>query len=96
MINQPAIITAQNTANQKQSDDTVDLFRANKLLGVKQFDRGRAIWYSKTVGKDKWDGLMYQAKKDLRVYAVGIHGRSDGKPRDGKPRDFTVGYKFVI
>ena len=43
------------------------------------------------MGKDKWDGLMYQAKKDLRVYAVGIFG-----PQDGKPRDFTVGYKFVI
>jgi hypothetical protein len=34
---------------------------------------------------------MYQAKKDLRVYAVGIFG-----PYDDKPRDFTVGYKFVI
>ena len=34
---------------------------------------------------------MYQAKRDLRVYAVGIHG-----PVNGKPRDFTVGYKFVI
>ena len=40
MINQPAIITTYNTANQKQTDDTVALFRANKLSGVKKFDRG--------------------------------------------------------
>ena len=92
MIDKPAIITTQNTANQKQTDDTVELFRANKLSGVKQFDRdGLRGFDFVAVGKDKWDGLMYQAKKDLRVYAVGIFG-----PNDAKPRDFTVGYKFVI
>jgi len=43
------------------------------------------------VGKNAWDGLMFEAKKHVRVYAVGIYG-----PRDDKPRDFTVGYKYVI
>jgi hypothetical protein len=43
------------------------------------------------VGKFEWDGLMFEAKKDVRFYAVGIHG-----PWDNKPRDFTVGYKYVI
>ena len=34
---------------------------------------------------------MFEAKKHVRVYAVGIHG-----PIDIKPRDFTVGYKYVV
>jgi hypothetical protein len=34
---------------------------------------------------------MFEAKKHVRVYGVGIHG-----PEDDEPRDFTVGYKYVI
>jgi hypothetical protein len=44
-----------------------------------------------TVGKNKWDALIFEAKRDLRVYAIGIYG-----PKDDKPRDFTIGYKYII
>ena len=43
------------------------------------------------VGKDKWDALIFEAKRDIRVYAIAIHG-----PSDDKPRDFTIGYKYII
>jgi hypothetical protein len=34
---------------------------------------------------------MFEAKRDIRVYAIGIFG-----PKDDNPRDFTVGYKYII
>jgi hypothetical protein len=34
---------------------------------------------------------MFEAKKHVILYAVSIHG-----PKDEKPRDFTVGYKYVF
>ena len=34
---------------------------------------------------------MFEAKRDIRVYAIGIFG-----PIDDKPRDFTVGYKYNV
>ncbi len=43
------------------------------------------------IGKDKWDALIFEPKRDIRVYAIAIHG-----PYDNKPRDFTIGYKYII
>ncbi len=34
---------------------------------------------------------MFEAKKGIRVYAIGIYG-----PSDDKPRDFTIGYKYNV
>jgi hypothetical protein len=59
---------------------------------MKSFERtGELDSSSWSVGKDKWDALIFEAKRDIRVYAIGIHG-----PKDDKPRDFTIGYKYII
>ena len=43
------------------------------------------------VGKDKWDALIFEAKRDIRVHGIGIHG-----PFDNSQQDFTIGYKYII
>ena len=61
-------------------------------LSFKSFERTGGLrsthWY---VCKDRWDALIFEAKRDIRVYAIAIH-----VPCDDKPRDFTIGYKYII
>ena len=66
--------------------------RVGLLPGVQTLERaGNNEGSSWDVGKNDLDALIFEAKRDIRVYAVGIHG-----PKDDKPRDFTVGYKYII
>ena len=64
----------------------------NHLSSVKSFERvGEASDNSWSVDKDQWDALIFEAKRDIRVYAIGING-----PKDDKSKDFTIGYKYII
>lgn len=58
---------------------------------LESFERTGKLEGQWTVDKDKWDALIFEAKKDMRVFGIGIHG-----PKDDKPRDFTIGYKYII
>ena len=49
-------------------------YRFNKLSSVKSFERVGETGKNWTVKKDKWDALIFEAKRDIRVYAIGIHG----------------------
>lgn len=45
-------------------------------------------WY---IGRDRWDGIIFQPTRDIRVYGCGIY---EGFPT--APRAFKFGYKFTI
>ena len=55
------------------------------------FERARNFDHHVEPGKDKWNAAIFEAKKDIRLYAIAIQG-----PNDNKPRDFTIGYKYII
>lgn len=45
-------------------------------------------WY---VAKDKWDGIAFEAKRDVLIYGVGVY-----RQIDGEKNSFNLGYKFQI
>jgi hypothetical protein len=58
---------------------------------MQMFERARNFDHHVEPGKDKWNAAIFEAKKDIRLYAIAIQG-----PNDNKPRDFTIGYKYII
>jgi hypothetical protein len=74
-----------------ESSFDIRVYRFNQLSSVKSFERAAEAGGAWSVGKDKWDALIFEAKRDIRVYAIGIHGA-----KDDKPRDLTIGYKYII
>jgi hypothetical protein len=73
-----------------ESSFDITNYRLNKL-SIKTFERCVEISTGWGVKKDSWDAMIFQAKKDIRVFAIGIHGSNDNKPRD-----FTIGYKYIL
>ena len=45
-------------------------------------------WY---IGRDRWDGVMFIPKRDVRIFGVGIF-----EPYPQSRRDFKYGYKYVL
>ena len=45
-------------------------------------------WY---IGRDRWDGIIFQTSRNIRIFGCGIY---EGYP--SAPRAFKFGYKFTI
>jgi hypothetical protein len=44
------------------------------LEGFERIGKLEGQW---NTGLDKWDALIFEAKKDIRIYGIGIHGPKD-------------------
>ena len=66
----------------KSEGDLREFRRFNKI------GNGVVGW---AVSLDRWDGIIFEAKRDIWVYGVGIYGAFDNK----KHR-FKIKYKWVI
>lgn len=51
-------------------------YRQNFVL-LESFERTGKLEGEWNVDKDKWDALIFEAKKDIRVFGIGIHGPKD-------------------
>ena len=73
--------------------DQLQRLDLGSFSGVKTLERAGDVVQDNLwiVNKNYWDSLMFEAKRDIKVYAIGIFG-----PKDNKPREFTVGYKYNV
>jgi hypothetical protein len=72
------------------SDDKGILKSQADLREFKRFNKiGNGIIWS--ISLTKQDAIIFEARRDVYIYGIGIYGASDGKKHD-----FKIKYKWII
>jgi PHR domain len=103
IIHKGKLIDPKNSPKELELEDGAELMCYGSLsskienlafssVALKFFRRFRDVrndgWY---IGRDRWDGVIFIAKRDVRIFGCGIF-----EPYPQSRRDFKYGYKYVL